>query len=212
MAVFGLGNQVDQIQEAIESGDPAEIAVRFVQLICMLFGLTSQCFTGDTLVSTEYGPVPIEDIENGDYIWAEDTVTGEKELKQVTDVIVTMTDLLFYVATENGEEIHTTKNHPFYVEGKGWVAAAELEVGDVLYTKDGQEEVVDGVTIEKQEEPVKVYNLTIEDYHTYYVSESSFLVHNDGCGTPKSETTLSGKEVTVTETGLNNVKEHLSGE
>ena len=50
MAVFGLGSQVDQIQEAIKSGDSAEIAVRFVQLICMLFGLTSQCFTGDTLV------------------------------------------------------------------------------------------------------------------------------------------------------------------
>lgn len=45
MAIFGLENQVDQIQEAIESGDPAETAVRFVQLTCMLFGLTSGCFT-----------------------------------------------------------------------------------------------------------------------------------------------------------------------
>ena len=45
MAIFGLENQVDQIQEAIESGDPAETAVRFVQLTCMLFGLTSRCFT-----------------------------------------------------------------------------------------------------------------------------------------------------------------------
>ncbi|MGN0496479.1 MAG: RHS repeat-associated core domain-containing protein, partial [Lachnospiraceae bacterium] len=32
MAIFGLGNQVDQIQEAIKSGDPVEITVRFVQL------------------------------------------------------------------------------------------------------------------------------------------------------------------------------------
>ena len=45
MEIFGLENQVDQIQEAIESGDPAETAVRFVQLTCMLFGLTSRCFT-----------------------------------------------------------------------------------------------------------------------------------------------------------------------
>ena len=58
MAIFGLGSQVDQIQEAIKSGEPGEIAVRFTQLICMLFGLTSQCFTGDTLVSTEYGLRP----------------------------------------------------------------------------------------------------------------------------------------------------------
>lgn len=30
MEIFGLENQVDQIQEVIESGDPAETAVRFV--------------------------------------------------------------------------------------------------------------------------------------------------------------------------------------
>ncbi|HEY9059526.1 MAG TPA: hypothetical protein VIO64_03335, partial [Pseudobacteroides sp.] len=30
-------------------------------------------------------------------------------------------------------------------------------------------------------EPEKIYNLNIEDYHTYYVSEMSVLVHNIGC-------------------------------
>ena len=45
IAIFGLHSHVMQIQEAIESGDPAETAVRFVQLTCMLFGLTSRCFT-----------------------------------------------------------------------------------------------------------------------------------------------------------------------
>lgn len=83
MAIFGLTGQVDQIQEAIKSGDPVEISVRFLQLICMLFGLTSQCFTGDTLVSTEYGLLPIEEIQAGDYVWSENTETGEKELKKV---------------------------------------------------------------------------------------------------------------------------------
>ena len=42
--------------------------MRFVQLTCMLFGLTSQYFTGDTLVSAEYGLTPIADIEAGDSI------------------------------------------------------------------------------------------------------------------------------------------------
>lgn len=48
----------------------------------------------DTLVSTEDGLRPVEEIKAGDYIWAEDTETGGKELKQITDVIVTMTDQL----------------------------------------------------------------------------------------------------------------------
>ena len=30
MAIFGLSNQVDLIQEAFESGDPLEISIRFV--------------------------------------------------------------------------------------------------------------------------------------------------------------------------------------
>ncbi len=61
-----------------------EIAVRFVQLTCILFGLTSQCFTGDTLVLMEYGLTPIADIEAGDYVWSEDTETGECVLREVT--------------------------------------------------------------------------------------------------------------------------------
>ena len=90
-----------------------------------------------------------------------------------------MTNVLVYVTTEDGTTINTTENHPFYVEGKGWCAAAELEAGDVCRTKDGQVEVVAGVVIEQQEEPVKVYNLTIEDNRTYYVSMHEMLVHND---------------------------------
>ena len=178
MTVFGLGSQVDQIQEAIKSGDPAEIAVRFVQLICMLFGLTSQCFTGDTLVSTETGLRPIKEIQVGDYVWAEDTETGEIELKKVLAVSVTESDTLVHVTTENGTKIDTTENHPFYVEGKGWTAAAELKSGDVLHTKDGETETVSGVEVEKLEEAVKVYNLEVEDSHTYYVSVDRVLVHN----------------------------------
>ena len=180
MAIFGLGDQVDQIQEALKEGDPVKIAVKFVQLVCMLFGLTSQCFTGDTLVSTETGLCPIAEIQIGDYVWSEDTELGEKELKQVTGVSVTMTNIIVYVTMETGITINTTENHPFYVEGKGWCAAAELETGDVCRTEDGQVEIVASVVIAQQEEPVKVYNLTIEDKHTYYVSIDKVLVHN-GC-------------------------------
>ena len=42
-------------------------------------------------------------------------------------------------------------------------------------------EIVSDVTIEQLEEAVKVYNLGIEDSHTYYVSDREVLVHND-CG------------------------------
>ena len=37
------------------------------------------------------------------------------------------------------------------------------------------------------ETPVKVYNFEVEDFHTYYVGESSVLVHNDCSGLIKGK-------------------------
>ena len=91
---------------------------------------------------------------------------------------MTETTTLVHVTTENGAVINTTENHPFYVEGKGWCAAAELEAGDVLRTEDGEQETVKSVQTEKLDKAVKVYNLEIESSHTYYVSADSVLVHN----------------------------------
>ena len=132
----------------------------------------------DTLVSTEDGLRPIEEIQAGDYVWSENTETGKKELKKVLSVSVTETTTLVHVTTENGTVINTTENHPFYVEGKGWCAAAELETGDVLRTEDGEQETVKSVQTEKLDKAVKVYNLEIEGSHTYYVSADRVLVHN----------------------------------
>ncbi len=135
-------------------------------------------FHRGTLVSTEDGLRPIEEIQAGDYVWSENTETGEKELKKVLSVSVSETKALVHVTTENGTVINTTENHPFYVEGKGWCAAADLEDGDVLRTQDGEEQTVNDVQIEQLDVAVKVYNLEIEDSHTYYVSADEVLVHN----------------------------------
>ena len=79
---------------------------------------------------------------------------------------------------EDGTEINTTENHPFYVEGKGWCAASGLEDGDILHAQDGSAVTVKDVEARQLDEAVKVYNLEIEEYHTYYVSGREVLVHN----------------------------------
>jgi len=156
-----------------------------VHLLVMIFSIMAQCFTGETLVATDEGLVAIEDIEVGDYVLAEDTVTGEQEYKEVLNVFVSQTNKLVHVTTadKNSETntettINTTDNHPFYVEGKGWVPAIELEAGDELRTADGSIELVLEVNIEYIDEPVLIYNLEVEGYHTYFVSDESVLVHN----------------------------------
>ena len=123
----------------------------------------------------------IEDIEVGDYVLAEDTETGEREYKEVLKVFVSQTNKLVHVTTVDDDletTINTTDNHPFYVEGKGWVPAIELEAGDVLRTADGSIEVVSNVEVDYLDKPVLIYNLEIEGYHTYFVSDENVLVHN----------------------------------
>lgn len=76
-------------------------------------------------------------IHIGDSVWAEDTVTGERVLKKVLKVYVKENDHLLHIVTSTGEDIKTTENHPFYIDGRGWVAASEVREGDQLHTKDG---------------------------------------------------------------------------
>ena len=71
--------------------------------------------------------------------------------------------------------------HPFYVkneDGTGqWKAASNLEAGDELLTEDGKKVFVSEVRVEKLEEEITVYNLELDEVHTYYVDDG-VLVHN----------------------------------
>ena len=152
--------------------------INLVSIIFSMFNPT--CFTGDTEVYTSDGLVCIEEISVGDEVLAYDYETGETELKEVLNVWVKETDEILHVSTSDGETIDTTTNHPFYVEYKGWVAAGDLDVGDILYTADGDEVEVTDIELEKLAEPILVYNLEVEDFHTYFVGEYGVLVHNYG--------------------------------
>ena len=150
--------------------------INLVSIIFSMFNPT--CFTGDTEVYTFDGLVCIEEISVGDEVLAYDYETGETELKEVLNVWVKETDEILHVSTSDGETIDTTTNHPFYVEEKGWVAAGDLEVGDILVNADGNEVEVTNLELEKLAEPILVYNLEVEDFHTYFVGEYGVLVHN----------------------------------
>lgn len=89
------------------------------------------------------------------------------------------------MTTSDGEEIETTMFHPFYVVDEEdenasgrWVAASNLVSGDVLLMEDGQRVYVDEVRIEKLAEEINVYNLEVDELHTYFVA-GGVLVHND---------------------------------
>ena len=81
--------------------------------------------------------------------------------------------------------------HPFYVKnvknenGTGeWKAASNLKAGDELLSEDGKKVKVSEVKVEKLAEEITVYNLELDEVHTYYVA-GGVLVHN-GCGKSNS--------------------------
>lgn len=135
------------------------------------------CFVAGTAVLAASGAVDIETIVAGDLVWSENPDTGERALKRVVQTFVNETDELVHVRV-NGEEIITTPEHPFYVPSKGWTGAIHLRAGDILVLQNGKYIIVEQVQHEILEHPIKVYNFEVEDFHTYYVGDSSVLVHN----------------------------------
>ncbi|MBR1815482.1 MAG: Hint domain-containing protein, partial [Lachnospiraceae bacterium] len=138
------------------------------------------CFVAGTKVKTPEGEKNIEDIKVGDEVYAYNSDTEETDIKKVLQTFVHESDEIAHV-TISSETIDATTNHPFYVVGYGFIPAGELRSGDVILLLDGITREVEAVSIEYLEQPVKVYNFEVEDWHTYFVSEQGVLVHNKGC-------------------------------
>ena len=113
---------------------------------------------------------------------AEDPETGKQEYKPVVQTFIREKAVLVHIFIDD-EEIITTPEHPFYVEGKGFVSAGELNKEDFLRTSEHKKLFIKDIQKEYLEKPVKVYNFEVEGFHTYYVSEKSILVHN-ACTVP----------------------------
>ena len=105
------------------------------------------------------------------------TNTLETAPKTVLETYVRQVEKLVHL-TINGEEIVTTDNHPFYVQGRGFINAGSLLVGDKLISVNGEDLFVEKHRVEEFDEPVDVYNFQVEDYHTYFVGDCAVWVHN----------------------------------
>jgi hypothetical protein len=79
--------------------------------------------------------------------------------------------------------LRPTFNHPFYVVGKGWTSAANLEIGDNLRTPHGDTVAVTDLFANRDIEPV--FNMRVAGNHTYFVgigNDDFVLVHNTSTG------------------------------
>lgn len=165
----------------------------------------SSSFIAGTEVLTPNGIRNIEDIEVGDWVISDEPETeGGVVAKQVTRTFERTDNNGIFDVEIDGEVISSTGNHEFWIDGKGWIAAKDLEAGDSLLTDDGDFVSVDG--IEVREGSFEVYNFEVEDFHTYFVSEDEVLVHNAYCsGVPAPQDLLLNPKVNTKNT--NNLTE-----
>lgn len=98
-------------------------------LKCVFMAGGPGCFVEGTLVRTEDGYMPINEIKKGTFVYTINEATLEEELKPVvlTHEYTDHTEDLLELEFEDGTIVSCTENHKFYVDGK-WIAAKDLNV------------------------------------------------------------------------------------
>jgi RHS repeat-associated protein len=126
----------------------------------------------------------IKDVSAGDTVIATDTEKGETASRTVLAVIIendtNLTDVTIADSNGNTSIVHTTPMHPFWDESsQAWVYASGLDIGHRLRTHDGR--IVRVVAIRSFVGASRMYNLTVDRTHTYYVlaGDAPVLAHND---------------------------------
>jgi LysM repeat protein len=139
------------------------------------------CFVAGTMVHTEQGLRPIEQVAVGEMVAGRDEHNANAPVlwRQVVNTFEHFDrQVLRLVIKHPGEELETiltTSEHPFFVAGN-WRLAEELEVGDRFERIDGrQSELVETTTLAERR---TVYNLTVDQDHTYFVGDVGIWVHN----------------------------------
>ncbi|WP_327254633.1 polymorphic toxin-type HINT domain-containing protein [Streptomyces sp. NBC_01244] len=143
--------------------------------------------TGVQVLMADGSAKSIEDVKDGDVVMATDPQTGETRPKTVTTTITTPDDKDFTDLTVTDEasprgppaKITSTYHHPYWsATRQQWVDAGELIAGEKLRQPDGTTLTVQATRTYPY--AVTTHNLTVDEFHTYYVlaGAASLLVHN----------------------------------
>ena len=133
-----------------------------------------ECLAAGTLIRTESGPVPIEDVSAGDRVW---TRYGLRDV--LRSGMTNPAAPLWRVTFGDGNTLTGTAEHPVFVIGKGFVPIHNLGEGDyvLLLLEDLWRErravVADRRPLNKMG---PVYNLQVDGCPEFYAN--GILVHN----------------------------------
>lgn len=153
--------------------------IKYTQLCLLVFLYTTPLladgFVAGTLVKIPTGYIPIEQLSVGDVVLCTD-FSGEQIERRITSTISYDVERSIII-TVDGVEIYVSSEHRFYqpVQRK-WVHVYALTPDDMLLSG-----LKNGVRIDKiiyVDQPVRVYSISVADYHNFYVTTRDICVHN----------------------------------
>lgn len=133
------------------------------------------CFLEGTKIKMADGTEKnIEDIQVDDQILTfNNPITRKLVAGEVTNTFEHIVDGYLLI----NDNLKVTPEHMVWLNS-GWQMIGQARVGDILLDKNGVYVTIE--SIEKVQELVKVYNITVKDYHTYIAD--GIYVHNDKGG------------------------------
>ena len=128
---------------------------------------TAGCFVGETLVKTKDGYKEIRDLVVGEYVYSFNEEDGKKSWQKIIETFVYEDEKIIEIVLSDDSSIRCTENHLFFIDGD-WAEAKDLE-----YIED-----LDVVKIKRPKQSQTVYDICVEDNHTFFITENDIPVHN----------------------------------
>ena len=140
---------------------------------------SAACVIEGTIIHTNRGEIPVEEVAAEDKIYAYDFEKKEFNYYDILGLRNSLVKRWVKLITEDGYEVGCSETHAFYsdehVDDRIWTA--DLRVGDTLYVLR-DENLERGIikTIEYVEEEARVYNFTVDKVEAYF--SDGILSHN----------------------------------
>ena len=140
-------------------------------------------FPAGTLIWTPTGPVPIEQLSVGDRVESRSASSFTDADQPIIQELSRTAPGYQRIDTEFGT-LTATPEHPFWVQGKGWTEAKDLEWEDPIATLEGDVVAYGNTYVE---EPTQVYNFSVANTPNYFAGEPKAWVHNANCNLPNAK-------------------------
>ena len=138
------------------------------------------CFAEETLIEVwdrkkkKKSKKKIKDIKIGDVVYTYDYLSGKVITSQVKGITINKTREVYHLVFDD-DELLTTADHPFCVNGAGYLNASMLKKGYELIDSTGQSHILKDIFVESLDYDKEMYCLELEDGNSLLVGKNGFV-------------------------------------